>query len=399
MSLQIETWPLDRIKPYPRNARKIPPAAIEKVATSLKEYGWRQPMVVEPDGTLIVGHVRLLGAKQNGWTEGPVHIAADLTPEQVKAYRLMDNRSHDEATWDLGLLGPELSDLKAIDFDLSLTGFGIAEIGRLLPNTEAEPEAQMDRADELLEKWKVKTGDLWEIGKHRLLCGDSTDASQVERLMAGEKAGLMNTDPPYGVDYGELVLSRKNQKRGGWGAIEGDSIPDDKMREMLLGALRGAGASVAFVWHPAGARRFLFWEALEANGWRISQEIVWVKNSLVFGRADYQWKHEVCIYAKRGTGWPPQTDRTQTTVWEENKPSDSKHPTQKPVELFARAIRNHCRVGGITFDPFLGSGSTMVAAEQLQRRCYGIEIEPKYCAVILERMSAMGLEPKRVSPL
>jgi len=257
-----------------------------------------------------------------------------------------------------------------------------------------DPGPQIDRADELREKWGVERGQVWEVGRHRLMCGDCT-IGEAQDLMVNVTAQLMLTDPPYGVDYGELVRSRANQKKGGWSDIKNDALDDDELLSLLTAGLEGFGASVAFVWHPPGARRMLFWQALEAHGWRIAQEIIWVKNALVFGRSDYQWRHEPCLYAKRGEA-PIQGDRTQTTVWEIPKQAHAEHPTQKPLELFIIPIKNHTVSGAIVVDPFLGSGTTMVAAEQLGRICYGMEIEPKYVAVTLERMSGMGLEPKLV---
>lgn len=404
----IETWPLSNIKPYSKNARKIPQSAVDKVALSLRTYGWRQPMVVEPDGTLIVGHVRWMGALQNGWTEGPVNVATDLTPAQIKAYRLMDNRSHDEAAWNLELAGAELLELQAMNFDLPLTGFSIGEIGRMLPVTQAEPEAQMDRAEELLGKWKVERGQVWEIGEHRLMCGDATNGD-TERLFSGGKPFLMVTDPPYGVDYDpawreEAAASGRIAARGKFATAYMESDKEAAWKEAHA---RFPGA-VAYVWH-ATRKALEVAQALHEVGFEIRAQIIWKKQHLVFSRGHYHIFHEPCWYAvRKGQSSHWIGDAKQSTWWEvanlnrncgnEIAADDAKtgHAAQKPVELMRRPMRNHDAPE--VYDPFLGAGSTMVAAQQLNRRCYGMEIEPKYCAVILERMSDMGLTP-RISPL
>ncbi len=378
-ALAIEWRALDSIRPYPKNARKISQKAIDAVARSIAEFGWRQPIVVDTEGIIVIGHVRRLAAIQMTLLEVPVHVC-DLPPAKIRALRLMDNRSHDEAQWDMEVLTAEMLELRGLDLDLSMTGFASRELDALL---------RLDRPDEddvppVPESPVTRAGDLWLMGEHRLLCGNATSAADVARVMNGEKPKMLWTDPPYGVDYGSLVASRKNQKKGGWEDIEGDALSDDALAHLLTNSLLADGATIAFVWHPAGARRFLFWQALESNGWRPAQEVVWVKNALVFGRADYQWRHEPCIYARRGAA-ERQMDRTETTVWEVNKPTISDHPTQKPVELCSRPIRNHTAPGDIVFDPFLGSGTCSIACEGLSRVCRGLEISPPYCDVIVQR--------------
>ncbi len=378
-ALQVEWRSLDSIRPYPKNARKISQKAIDSVAKSITEFGWRQPIVVDVHGVIVIGHVRRLAAIQLTLLEVPVHVC-DLPDAKIRALRLMDNRSHDEAQWDMEVLTAEMLELRGLDLDLGLTGFASRELDALM---------RVDRSDEddvpeVSEAVVTKPGDLWLMGNHRLLCGDSTSTEAVSIVMGGKIPTMLWTDPPYGVDYGALVASRKNQKLGGWDDIEGDALSDDDLGKLLTNSLLSDGATVAFIWHPAGARRFLFWKALESNGWRPSQEIVWVKNALVFGRADYQWRHEPCIYARRGAA-ERQMDRTETTVWEVNKPVSSIHPTQKPVELCIRPIKNHTIHGDIVFDPFLGSGTCVIACEESSRVCYGLEISPAYCDVIVRR--------------
>lgn len=398
---------LKHLTPDKRNARKHNLRNISMVEHSLETDGFGRSILIDAEGNILAGNGVTEAAGNVGLedvivvpSDGTKVIAiqrTDVEPGSERAIRLAiaDNRTTDLSEFDPTVLA-ELSqevDLSAFWFD--------DELAALLADAEVpsepgvDPGPQMDRAEELQQKWSTAVGQLWLLNEHRVLCGDSTDASHVARLMDGETAALLTTDPPYGVSYGELVGSRKNQKKGGWSDIENDGLSNDALLSMLTAALGGCGALVAFVWHPPGARRFLFWDALEANGWRIAQEIVWVKNALVFGRADYQWRHEPCLYAKK-EGAPRQDDRTETTVWEFNKPTDSQHPTMKPVELFTRPIMNHTAQGDIVYDPFLGSGTAVIAAEQTQRRGYGIEISPAYVAVCLQRWADMtGMEPRR----
>jgi DNA modification methylase len=341
--------------------------------------------------------MRLLALQKLGWTEAPV-VYEDLPAKEEDLRRLRDNASYGED--DDQAIAELLYHLKEQEADLSLTGLDDAAVSKLLDSVSGEGMPGADDADLTPpEEPTTKPGDLWILGEHRIVCGDCADPAVVTRLMAGRTAALMTTDPPYGVDYASLVESRENQKAGGWDDIHNDALDDDALLSLLTAALGGAGATTAFVWHPAGARRFLFWQALETNGWRIAQEIVWVKNALVFGRADYQWRHEPCLYAKKA-GAPAQGDRTQTTVWEESKTTHAEHPTQKPVGLYERPIKNHTQRGDLVYDPFLGSGTALVAAEGLGRICYGVELEPRYCDVVIRRWEHLTgktatLEPRK----
>jgi len=407
----IETWPLDRIKPYWRNARKIPKAAIDKVAASLKEYGWQQPIVVDRDGVIVAGHVRRLGALQLGWTEAPVHVATNLTPAQCRAYRLADNRSHEEAGWDNSLLSLELADLSALSFDLSLTGFGEAELGRFLPKSESEDTTDLlEKADELLKKWKVERGQLWLIGKHRLVCGDCIDPDDLARAVGDYKPFILVCDPPYGVsldmewrdraghnDEGPANRSYMKLAMNGKG-ISGDTRADWSQAYELVPSL-----DVAYVWH-ATSHMVEVAAGLERIGFEIRQQIIWVKTVAAMSRSAYHWKHEPAWYAvRKGKGARWVGGHGQFTTWEAASPKQifghSKeeklpHPTQKPIDLMRIPIANHGESGDVVYDPFGGSGTTMAAAELADRICCCIEIEPRYCAIILERMKAMGLESK-----
>lgn len=410
--MTIETWPLDRIKPYAQNARRIPKAAVDSVAASLKEFGWRQPIVVDRDGVIVVGHVRRLGALQNGWTEAPVHMASNLTPEQTRAYRLMDNRSHEEAGWDKSLLSLELADLSKLNFDLTLSGFAEAELNRLLPRAERDDNtaALLEKADELLRKWAVERGQVWTIGKHRLMCGDCLDPPDVARAGGDYEPFLLVSDPPYGVsldmewrdeaghnDEGPAARSYMKLAMNGQG-ISGDTRADWSAAFELIPSL-----DVAYVWY-ASAHTVAVLTGLERIGFEVRQQIIWAKNVAAMSRSAYHWKHEPCAYAvRKGKSARWVGGREQYTVWEAASPKQifghSKeeklpHPTQKPIALMRIPIANHGRNGDVVYDPFGGSGTTMAAAELENRICCCIEIEPRYCAVILERMAAMGLESK-----
>lgn len=279
--------------------------------------------------------------------------------------------------------------------------------GPLDPGEERDAAPAISRADELAEEWGTAVGQLWRLPSrtsgqdHYLLCGDSTDPTAVERVMGGATARILITDPPYGVDYAALVASRENQKVGGWADIKGDAMTEEELRTLVSGSLElaadVAGAVVGFVWGPSGNDTAIsFMLGIRDAGWRLSQSIVWVKNALVFGRADYQWRHELCLYIKR-EGAGRQEDRTETTVWEIPKPSGSDHPTSKPLELYARALRNHTKPADILYEPFVGSGTGIVAAENLQRQCRAIELTPGYTAVCLQRyVDAFGIRPEMV---
>lgn len=376
--------PLAKLRPHPENPRTITNAAFERLKHALEadpNHLWQRPLAARSDGTVYCGCMRLLAVQKLGWSEVPV-VYEDLPTQEEDLRRLRDNASYGEN--DDQALAELLYHLREQEADLSLTGLDDAAVSKLLDSVSG-PEMPVGD-DDLTppEEPVTKPGDLWLLGEHRVMCGDSTNITDVERLMAGRTATLLTTDPPYGVDYVSLVESRENQKAGGWDDIHNDALDDGALLSLLTAALGGAGALTAFVWHPAGARRFLFWQALEANGWRIAQEIVWVKNALVFGRADYQWRHEPCLYARK-PGAQAQSDRTQTTVWEEDKTSHAEHPTQKPVGLYERPIKNHSTRGEIVYDPFLGSGTALIAAERLDRICYGVELEPRYVDVAVRR--------------
>ena len=403
--MKIETWSLDRIRPYEKNARKIPQRAIDTVAASLLEYGWQQPIVVDKHGVICVGHVRRLGALQLGWTEAPVHVADKLTPAQIRAYRLMDNRSNSEATFDLDLLAPELAELNAISFDLSLTGFNVHELDSLLCDPATEEKA--DQAPPLPDVAATRPGDLWLLGSHRVLSGDATDAQDVARLLGERKPGLMVTDPPYGIELdsewrdraglngcgpAEPSYLKKRTEGHKETTISGDTRADWSDAFALVPSLE-----VAYVFHASKFTSEVL-AGLLRIGFVHHQQIIWNKQRTVLTRTHYWFQHEPVWYVrKKNAPWYGKAGEN-STVWDSPSPkfimggSDEEkfdHPTQKPVELMRRPVLNHTKRGEVVYDPFLGSGTTLAAAELTERVCLGIELDPKYVDVVVTRWQSL----------
>lgn len=361
---------LSEIKPYAKNPRKNDDA-VKYVAESIKQFGFRVPIIVDANGEIVAGHTRYKAAKKLGMTEVPCVSADDMTPEQVKAFRLADNKTAEKAEWDMGLLADELAGL---DIDMSLFGFDLIE----------KDEVREDEFGEEPPETPITVlGDIWQLGRHRLLCGDSTDPDNLKRLMDGAMADQMVTDPPYNVDYtGKTQDALK---------IQNDVMGDDAFRKFLRDAMFCADSvmkpgAVFYIWH-ADSEGYNFRGACRDIGWRVRQCLIWVKNSMVLGRQDYQWAHEPCIYGwKEGASHLWASNRKQTTVLEFDRPTRSKeHPTMKPVLLFDYLIQNNTKPMDVVLDPFLGSGTTIVACQQDGRICYGMELDPKYCDVIVNR--------------
>jgi DNA modification methylase len=380
--MKVEIWPIENLIPYARNPRHIPQIAVNKVAASIREFGFRQPIVVDHKGVIIVGHVRLLAAQQLELTNVPVHVATELTVAQVNAYRLADNRTNEEATWDMEALALELASLKLDEFDLDLTGFNLDEIDELLAE-KTEGLTDDDAAPALPEFAFTEPGDLWILGNHRLLCGDSTSIHQVERLMAGEKADLVFTDPPYNVDY-EGYTEEKLK-------IQGDKMTPEQFQEFLesvfssyIWALKPGGSM--YVCHPSSWQRE-FQGALELSDFEVRCQIIWAKNTFAWGFGRYKFQHEPIFYCHRkGQSDPWYGDKSQSTLWQEKKPAANRlHPTMKPVELIERALVNSSKAGDLVLDLFGGSGSTMIACEKMGRSSRLMELDPRYCDVIVKR--------------
>jgi DNA modification methylase len=383
--VKIKSIPIDRVIPYARNPRRNE-AAVAKVAASIREFGWQQPIVVDAEGVVIVGHTRLAAAKRLGLDVVPVHYSTLLTPAQVQAYRLADNRLHEEASWDEDLLRAELAQLNGLGFDLELAGFDNKELTKLLASAFGGGLTDPDDAPDVPEKPVSQLGDIWRLGVHRLVCGDCTVGSVVSGLLAGAVPNLMVTDPPYGVAYDpdwRNVAERASGKKVGARAI--GKVMNDHRADWREAWAMFPG-NIAYVWH-AGSKCHTVGNSLESCEFVIRTQIVWVKTRHVLSRGHYHQQHEPCFYAvrKNGTGdW--QGDRKQSTVWcIEHLKSDTGHGTQKPVECMRRPIENNSEVGGAVYEPFSGSGTTIIAAEMTGRTCYAAELSPAYVDVAVRR--------------
>jgi DNA modification methylase len=338
--------------------------------------------VVDQNGVIIVGHVRLLAAQQLELTKVPVHVATELTVAQVNAYRLADNRTNEEATWDMQAPAFELANLKLDEFDLDLTGFNLDEIDELLAE-KTEGLTDEDEAPAVQEFALTETGDLWIVGNHRLLCGDSTSMDAVERLMGGQKADLVFTDPPYNVDYEGYTEEKLT--------IQGDKMTPEQFQEFLESVFSSYVLAVKpggsmYVCHPSSWQRE-FQGALELSNFEVRCQIIWAKNTFAWGFGRYKFQHEPIFYChRRGQSDPWYGDKSQSTLWQEKKPAANRlHPTMKPVELIERALVNSSKAGDLVLDLFGGSGSTMIACEKMGRSSRLMELDPKYCDVIVKR--------------
>ena len=382
--MKIEQMKIADVIPYERNPR-INENAVEAVAESIKEFGWHSPIIVDEHNVIICGHTRLRAAERLGLETVPVHIAEGLTPEQVKAYRIADNRTGEIAEWDYDLLPLELADLQQADFDLSLLGFDAAELDKMLNGDETVTEGMTD-PDEVPETPEApvsKRGKIYQLGAHKLICGDATDRDDLEALMAGEKADLLLQDPPYNVAYEGGTAEHLT--------IQNDNMDDAAFFKFLTAAFANAvevmepGASY-YIFH-ADSEGYNFRGSCRAAGLQVRQCLIWKKDSLVLGRQDYQWLHEPILYGwKDGAAHRWQSDRKQTTVLEFDRPKRSElHPTTKPVEMLIYLIQNSSLSGELVLDCFGGSGSTLIAAEQTGRKAYLMELDEKYCDVIRKR--------------
>jgi DNA modification methylase len=382
-TLQIHIWPIDRLVFYARNPRKND-AAVDRMCSSIREFGFKVPVLARSDGEVVDGHLRVKAARKLRITEVPVILCDEWTPQQVKAFRLMVNRSVTWADWDEELLALELQELNAADFDLSLTGFEGDELARLLASEE--PTAGLideDAVPEVPEAPISISGDLWRLGPHALLVGDATNAEDVARLMQGYAADLVFTDLPYNVDYEGYTEDRLT--------IQGDRMPAEQFRQFLRTAFENyrqivkPGASL-YVCHSSSEQRE-FQDALEAAGFEIRCQIIWAKNTFAWGFGRYKFQHEPMFYCHltgQSDAW--YGDKSQSTLWQENKPTANRlHPTMKPVELIERALVNSSKAGDIVVDLFGGSGSTLIGCERRGRQARLMEVDPKYGDVVVRR--------------
>ena len=377
---RFEKVNIDRLIPYVRNARTHSKEQILQLRASLREFGFVNPVIVDKDLNIIAGHGRVLAAKEEGITEVPCVFAEHLTEAQKRAYIIADNRLALNAGWDTELLSVELSELQGADFDISLLGFDDGELNKLMGSAEDVKDDDFDVEDELQKPAITKPGDLWLLGNHRLVCGDSTMAETFELLMDGKKANLVVTDPPYNVDY-----------KSSAGKIKNDNMDNEAFYTFLLSAFTNTEAAMAqdasvYVFH-ADTEGLNFRKAFSDAGFYLSGTCIWKKQSLVLGRSPYQWRHEPILFGWKKKGkhnW--YSDRKQSTIWEFDRPGkNADHPTMKPVPLIAYPVLNSSLPNCIVLDPFGGSGSTLIACEQTDRTCYTVELDEKFCDVIVKR--------------
>ncbi|MCD7724934.1 MAG: site-specific DNA-methyltransferase [Clostridiales bacterium] len=391
---EMQLVPVEKLVPYVNNARTHSPEQITKLRSSLREFGFINPVIVDRDYGVIAGHGRIEAAKAEGISEVPCVFADHLTEAQKKAYILADNRMAMDAGWDEELLRIEIESLQGEDFDIGLTGFDEKELADLFSNS-SDSEVEDDDFDlsEALEKAAfAEKGDVWIVGRHRLMCGDATSSEDVAKLMDGKKANLIVTDPPYGVSF----------KSSDGLTIQNDSMKGDdfytflyKSFQNMVAHMENGGA--AYVFH-ADTEGLNFRKAFVDAGFHLAGVCIWVKNSLVLGRSDYQWQHEPVLYGFLQNGKHPwYSDRKQTTIWNYDKPKrNENHPTSKPLDLLGYPISNSTQENAIVLDTFGGSGSTMMACEQLNRICYSMELDEKYASVILRRYVEMTGDSENV---
>lgn len=394
--------------PYERNAKQHSAEQVQKIADSIKEFGFLSPVLIDRAGNIIAGHGRVMAAKSLGMKTVPAVYIEGLTETQRRAYILADNKLTELGGWDDQLLSLELDDLKASGFDIDLTGFTIDDI---IISEESSPEFTEEQLDDLKASGKaprIKPGEVWQLGEHRLMCGDSTKAEDVKKLMGGELADLLLTDPPYNVDYEGCTKDKLK--------IEGDNMDEitqiDFLQDAFVNAWNAMKPGAAYYCWYASMTQKAFHIALENSGLKPHQLLIWVKNGMVLGRQDYQWRHEPCFYGWKEGGphyfidvrsFTTVSDDTEkltrekaieklkelaqfsTAIYEDKPVRNDLHPTMKPVELFKKLIRNSSRPGDLVLDLFAGSGTSIIAADEMERRCYSMEYDPTYAEVIIQR--------------
>ena len=377
---EMQLVPITKLVPYVNNARTHSPEQITKLRASLREFGFINPVIIDRDFNVIAGHGRILAAKEEGIKEVPCVFADHLTEAQKKAYIIADNRMAMDAGWDEELLRVEIESLQGMDFDPLLTGFDEKELAALFDDGIEAKEDDFDVDAELEKPCFSRLGDVWTLGRHRLVCGDSTKPETYTMLMGETKANLVITDPPYNVNY-----------EGSAGKIKNDNMAGEKFYEFLLAAFKNMESDMAtdasiYVFH-ADTEGLNFRRAFADAGFYLSGCCIWKKQSLVLGRSPYQWQHEPVLYGWKKNGkhqW--YTGRKETTIWEFDKPKkNGDHPTMKPIPLLAYPIGNSSMANSVVLDPFGGSGSTLIACEQTDRICRTIELDEKFCDVIVNR--------------
>ena len=384
-------WPSDKVErtsiksitPYARNSRTHSDEQVAQIAASIKEWGFTTPILIDTDGEIIAGHGRLLAAQRIGLEEVPTMTAKGWSEAQKRAYVIADNKLALNAGWNDEMLKIELDGLKELDFDLDLVGFSDEELAKLLQEPEKVGLTDEDDVPEAPEKPITVEGDIWVLGNHRLMCGDSTSIDALEKLCEGQPVDMWLTDPPYNVAYEGKTKDALT--------IENDAMGNDDFRQFLSDSYTAADAvmksgAVFYIWH-ADSEGYNFRGAAFDIGWQVRQCLIWKKQTMVMGRQDYHWKHEPCLYGwKEGSAHLWATDRKQTTILEFDRPSRNKeHPTMKPVELFAYQMQNNTKGDDLILDSFAGSGTTAIACEKFNRRARLMELDPKYCDVIIKR--------------
>lgn len=393
-----QVWPADKVErrdvseliPYARNARIHSEAQVAQIAASIKEWGWTTPVLIDENGGIIAGHGRVLAARKLKLDQVPVMTAWGWSEAQKRAYVLADNQLALNAGWDVDLLKVEIGDLKGEGFDLGLMGFDAGFLDTLMADPGTDGLTDPDEVPEAPLNPVTVTGDVWQLGRHRLLCGDSTVATDVDKVLMGVRPLLMVTDPPYGVEYD--ASWRNDAMRADGSAIGARAVGkvrnDDKADWTETWAL--FPGEVAYIWH-AGIHAGTVATSIQTAGFELRGQIIWAKQQFAIGRGHYHWMHEPCWYAVRkgGTGhWAG--DRKQTTLWQIDKPrkSETGHSTQKPVECMKRPIENNSTPGQAVYEPFSGSGTTIIAAEMTGRQCLAIELAPEYVDVAVKRWQA-----------
>lgn len=391
---EMKLVPITKLIPYVNNARTHSPSQINKLRSSLREFGFINPVIIDRDYGVIAGHGRILAAKEEGITEVPCVFADHLTEAQKKAYIIADNRMAMDAGWDEELLRVEIEALQAENFDPLLTGFDEKELSKLFDDGLNAKEDDFDVEAELQKPTFSKSGDVWTLGRHRLVCGDSTKAETYETLLGDTRANLIITDPPYNVNY-----------EGSAGKIKNDNMASEKFYQFLLDAFSCMEKALAddgsiYVFH-ADTEGLNFRRSFADAGFYLSGCCIWKKQSLVLGRSPYQWQHEPVLYGWKKKGkhqW--YTGRKESTIWEFDKPKkNGDHPTMKPIPLLAYPIMNSSMSNAVVLDPFGGSGSTLIACEQTSRICRTIELDEKFCDVIVRRFIEQVGSDKDISVL
>jgi DNA modification methylase len=382
--LSLDTWPIERLIPSARNARTHSPAQVAEIAGSIRAFGFSNPILVGSNGNIIAGHGRLAAARQLGLSEVPVIVLAGLNETQERQLLLADNRIALSAGWNVELLHLELKDLSLLGADLEVLGFTTQELARALSPAPSKGLTDEDDTPAPSESTVTNVGEVWCAGNHRVACGNATDPKAVANLLGGEVPHLMVTDPPYGVDYDPDWRHRAGVNK----SSRRSKIANDKQADWELAWTLFPG-SIAYVWHGA-LHASTVAESLIRQGFTIRAQIIWAKERLVIGRGDYHWAHEPAFYAVRGKGhWTG--DRKQTTLWtipSGNQDAKTQHSTQKPVECMRRPMQNNSGPGQSIYDPFLGSGTTLIAAETIERTCFGMELEPRFVDVAVRRWQA-----------